>query len=296
MVELTTIDTPSLSKTLIDDECTTGYISKQLPNGYIISFNSFTFGLLPYTEIGSTLDEIEINKNEYHLGSSIKVIPHHNKEKVMLTLSKHSKPEVGDILAGVCGTYDYANQRLRVYLRGNQLVYLHVTDMCDVYHAFPLDTLTTGSMYNMAIIATTPTTYVSAYVDIFRPIVGGVISPLVTLETIHKDDVVMGYITSTDSSSGIDVTVGKDISVHVAVDDALDDNKYSADEFKKIFCLNRLVRLRINDVDEEQISGSLKQSVVYPGVVRFFKDAKVGMVVKCIVVGVTKDGDYVTLQ
>ena len=82
--------------------------------------------------------------------------------------------------------------------------------------------------------------------------------------------------------------ITKDLTIHVAPGELLDSTKYDGERFKNIFCVQRVVRVCI--LDAENLEGTLKQSKVYPGLIRYFKDVELNIVTRCIIENITAEG------
>ncbi|EMS12262.1 programmed cell death protein, putative [Entamoeba histolytica HM-3:IMSS] len=296
IVELSMKEEGNMEEKIQEGEEIEGIISREMKDGYIISFNSILKGKLNYIEIGDNIEEININKKEYNVGDKIKVKGYYSKENIYLIKDKKEEIKEGEIIVGEVIGNNTKELKIKVLIKGNRIGYIHYCDISNVFNPFPRDYLQNGKYINMYVLSNKPEILCSmrkeylkeAYDEIFPPLIGGVQTRIVTKDTIKEGEILTGYIIKSSEEEGVDVMVSRDVTIHVAPGELLDNTSYHGKDFSRIFCIQRLVKVSI--IDKEGLEGTLKQSVIYPGIIKYFKDIKENIVTKCVIVNITSEG------
>ncbi|EKE42318.1 S1 RNA binding domain containing protein, partial [Entamoeba nuttalli P19] len=296
IVELSMKEEGNMEEKIKEGEEIEGIISREMKDGYIISFNSILKGKLNYIEIGDNIEEININKKEYNVGDKIKVKGYYSKENIYLIKDKKEEIKEGEIIVGEVIGNNTKELKIKVLIKGNRIGYIHYCDISNVFNPFPRDYLQNGKYINMYVLSNKPEISCSmrkeylkeAYDEIFPPLIGGVQTRIVTKDNIKEGEILTGYIIKSSEEEGVDVMVSRDVTIHVAPGELLDNTSYHGKDFSRIFCIQRLVKVSI--IDKEGLEGTLKQSVIYPGIIKYFKDIKENIVTKCVIVNITSEG------
>ncbi|ELP88313.1 programmed cell death protein, putative [Entamoeba invadens IP1] len=298
-VELSQIETPHFDTKLPLDKKVSGWVVMDTGKCLLISFNSFMNGKLSYVELGDTLKEVEIAKKQYTIGDTIEVIPKIVDNRMILTLDSFNFTNKGQVVLGRVLKTEPALLRMEIEIRGGNTGFVDYTEMSNVYPALPFEYISVDDYFNVKLLKTGElgTKYFTMRPEYLKeeaqkvfPVSIGSVCPIVERSKIVIGQRMLGYVISSDNESGVVLHVGSDIEVIVPPEECLEKEEAKEIEITKHFVVGRLVRVMIEDIDGEDIFGTLNHAKLYPGAIVRASDAVCGKFARAVITAIYKSG------